>query len=167
MRSEPNKVARFKPHPLLEAIGPASARGSESPHGDGNAPLHRSKVHQIVHRLGHAERRHCHLEFDMRHSAMGTALLLTLLPLSALAQATPPPPAAASSVPAPAVREARAKMRAACATDVQKFCADVERGKGGLRECLRSHRAELSSECLSARASLRTLQAADRAQAKN
>jgi len=103
----------------------------------------------------------------MRHSATGAALLLTLLPFSALAQATPPPPAAAPSMPAPALKEARAKMRSACASDLQKFCAGVERGNGGLRECLRSHRAELSGECLSARASLRTLRAAERARDKN
>jgi hypothetical protein len=99
----------------------------------------------------------------MRHSAIGAALLLTLIPLAALAQVTPPPPAAAPHMPAPAVKEARAKMRTACASDLQKFCAGVERGNGALRECLRSHRPELSSECLSARASLRTLRAAERA----
>jgi hypothetical protein len=58
-------------------------------------------------------------------------------------------------------------MRAACASDVQKFCAGVERGNGGLRECLSSHRAELSSDCVAARASLRNLRAAVKAKDKS
>jgi hypothetical protein len=98
----------------------------------------------------------------MRHARIGAALLLALFPLGALAQSAPPPPAASAApaaVPSPALKEARAKMRAACAADVQKFCPGVERGKGGLRGCLREHRTELSSECMSARAALRAVRA--------
>lgn len=122
----------------------------------------------LVARLGRAERRHETLENDMRHAGIGAAFLLTLLPLGALAQSTTPPsaPATQAAVPAPAIKQARAKMRAACAVDVQKFCADVERGKGALRGCLRSHRSELSAECKSARMDLRAVGAAERAKEK-
>ena len=47
--------------------------------------------------------------------------------------------------------EARASFRAACASDIQKFCADVERGKG-MRACLRSNAAQLSDDCKAAAA---------------
>ena len=104
----------------------------------------------------------------MRHAGIGATLLLTLLPLGALAQSTTPPPAPATqaAVPPPAIKQARAKMRAACAADVQKFCADVERGKGALRGCLRSHRTELSTACSSARMDLRAVRAAERGKEK-
>ncbi len=48
--------------------------------------------------------------------------------------------------------EARAKVRAACAADLQKFCANVERGKGAMRACLEEHQTNLSAECTAARA---------------
>jgi len=106
-------------------------------------------------------------ESDMRHSAIGAVFLLALFSPGALAQSTTAPPTAAPNMPTATVQEARAKMRAACASDVQKFCAGVERGNGGLRECLRSHRAELSSDCVAARASLRSLRAAAKAKDKS
>ena len=59
----------------------------------------------------------------------------------------------------PAMKQARAKRRAACAADVQKFCGDIEPGKGGRQRCLRSHRAEISPECKSARQELRVIRA--------
>jgi hypothetical protein len=40
----------------------------------------------------------------------------------------------------------------ACGDDVQKFCANVEKGKGQMRACLDSHAAELSDACKTARA---------------
>jgi len=46
--------------------------------------------------------------------------------------------------------EAREKIRTACAADVQKFCANVERGRDGIRECLQAHAAELSDGCKAA-----------------
>ena len=46
--------------------------------------------------------------------------------------------------------EAREKTRTACAQDVQKFCANVERGREGTRECLQAHAAELSDSCKAA-----------------
>ena len=107
----------------------------------------------------------------MRHSAMGALLVLTLFspaaPAQNLAQNTAAPPATAPGMPSPSLKEARAKMRAACAADVQKFCAGVERGNGALRQCLRAHRAELSSDCVSARAGLRSLRAAEKAKDKS
>jgi hypothetical protein len=102
----------------------------------------------------------------MRHSAMGAVLLLTLFCPAALAQNAVAPPTAAPGAPSPSLKLARGKMHAACAADLEKFCAGVERGNGALRECLRAHRAELSSDCISARAGLRSLRAAEKAKEK-
>jgi hypothetical protein len=55
--------------------------------------------------------------------------------------------------------ESREKMRAACATDVQKFCAGAEQAKGAVRTCLESNAAQLSEPCKAAR----TERAAERA----
>src|SRR5262249_47633305 len=106
-------------------------------------------------------------ESHMRHSATGAVLLLSLLSPGALAQSPTAPPVAAPNMPTATVQAARASMRAACAGDVQKFCAGAERGNGGLRDCLRSHRAELSSDCNAARASLRSLRSAAKAKDKD
>lgn len=35
----------------------------------------------------------------------------------------------------------------ACSGDIQKFCADVEHGKGKIRECLARRAAELTPGC--------------------
>lgn len=35
----------------------------------------------------------------------------------------------------------------ACSADIQKFCADVEHGKGKIRECLKQHIADLAGPC--------------------
>jgi multidrug efflux system membrane fusion protein len=48
----------------------------------------------------------------------------------------------------PAVSERRGKLRTACAADIQKFCAGVERG--GIRECLKANAAQLSDGCKAA-----------------
>ena len=63
----------------------------------------------------------------MHLKVYGAALALCVLPMTALAQ---------SAVPEQATQETRAKFRAACAADVQKFCANVERAKGAMRVCL-------------------------------
>jgi len=73
------------------------------------------------------------------------ALVLLLLPAAALAQ-TPAAPAS------PLVTEARGKVRVACAADVQKYCPNIERGKGERRACLQAHETELSDSCRTARA---------------
>lgn len=82
----------------------------------------------------------------MRHKACGAVLLLALLPAAVMAQSTTPP------ADSPERAEARAKVRAACAADVQKFCAGIERGKGAMRACLEEHATSLSTECSAARA---------------
>jgi hypothetical protein len=84
------------------------------------------------------------------------ALPLVALPLVALAQ-TAAPPAPAPAAPSPALKEARMKMRAACAEDMQKFCANVQPGNGARQSCLREHRAELSPACRAARSELRVI----------
>ena len=37
--------------------------------------------------------------------------------------------------------------KAACAGDIQKFCANVPQGGGAIAKCLRGHKAELSPDC--------------------
>jgi hypothetical protein len=39
------------------------------------------------------------------------------------------------------------KRWAACAADLEKFCANIEHGKGKKRECLSQHQSELSDGC--------------------
>ena len=94
---------------------------------------------------------------------MGAALLMMILPFGVLAQSAPPPtPPSASPAPkarSPAMKQARAKRRAACSADLQKFCGEIEPGKGGRQKCLRSHRAEISPECKAARQELRVIRA--------
>jgi hypothetical protein len=80
-----------------------------------------------------------------------TALLLLLLPAEAIAQG-PATPAAPGTPPSAEVKEMRQKMRAACSADVQKFCGQIERGKGMLRACLEQHQNDLSETCRAARA---------------
>jgi hypothetical protein len=36
-----------------------------------------------------------------------------------------------------------------CHDDVQKFCADVKPGQGGVAKCLKKHRSDLSESCKS------------------
>ena len=77
----------------------------------------------------------------LRSWIFAAALALGTLSVSALAQEA-----------APGAAEARAKVRSACAADAEKFCAGVERGKGGgMRACLEAHAAQLSAECKAAR----------------
>ena len=79
----------------------------------------------------------------MRLEAYGVAFALALVPVTAFAQSAPTQTAAP---------EAREKVRAACAVDVQKFCANVERAKGAMRGCLEAHETQLSDSCRTARA---------------
>jgi hypothetical protein len=65
---------------------------------------------------------------------------MCLMPLMVLAQTTEPPKAG------------KGELRAACSADIQKFCANTERGKGQTRGCLESHTAELADACKAAMA---------------
>jgi len=101
---------------------------------------------------------------SMNFRTVGIALALSVLSFAAVAQSTTPQnsDAAASSDRA----EAREKYRAACADDVQKFCANVERAKGAIRSCLETNASQLSDSCKTARAD-RAAARAERAAAGN
>ena len=92
----------------------------------------------------------------MNHKTLGAALLLTLLPAVAVAQSASPPAAS------PEQTEARQKVRAACAADIQKLCANIERAKGATRACLEQNQANLSAECSTARAERAALRAKEK-----
>lgn len=93
----------------------------------------------------------------MQSKIRSAALLMVLLPAAALAQSAPPPTA-----DSPERAAARAKMRAACAGDIQKFCAGIERGKGLMRACLETHQKDLSPDCQAARAERAALRAKEK-----
>ena len=54
---------------------------------------------------------------------------------------------AAFSFTALAAAPADADPRKACQADVERFCKDVPRGRGGIMKCLKQHESELSAEC--------------------
>ena len=91
----------------------------------------------------------------MRRKFLATACMLAVLPAAAFAQ---------SAQPSPEMAEARDKVRAACAADVQKFCANVERGtgKGEMRACMKTNEAQLSDACKAARAERSALRAKEK-----
>jgi hypothetical protein len=89
----------------------------------------------------------------MQLKSYGLALALAVLPLTTLAQNAAAPKA---------TPEEREKMRAACATDVQKFCANIERAKGAMRTCLEAHQTQLSDSCRDARAERAAARAKDK-----
>lgn len=66
------------------------------------------------------------------------AAALILAPLSALA---------AEDATGAAAGQGGAKRWAACSTEIQKFCANIEHGKGKIRSCLEGHTADLSDGC--------------------
>jgi multidrug efflux system membrane fusion protein len=72
---------------------------------------------------------------------------------SQVAVSKPQEPSQSQESAAPAKAPARPDVRTACATDVQKLCANAERGKEGARKCLQEHAAELSDGCKAAIAS--------------
>lgn len=43
--------------------------------------------------------------------------------------------------------EMKGNAHANCVKDIEKFCNDVEPGQGRMRDCLKSHKAEISAEC--------------------
>ena len=89
----------------------------------------------------------------MHMKTIGIALALALLPMTAVAQ---------SAAPQAAAPEAREKVRAACAADVQKFCANIERAKGAMRACLEAHDSQVSAGCKAARAERAAARAKDK-----
>ena len=46
--------------------------------------------------------------------------------------------------------EAWKNVRANCKEETGKFCADVEKGQGGMKACLESHMSELGQACADA-----------------
>ena len=98
----------------------------------------------------------------MHLKTYAAALMLTLLPATAFAQSATPGAPSQTATP-----EAREKVRAACATDVEKFCANVERAKGAMRGCLETHETQLSDGCKAARTERATERAAAKAKEKS
>jgi hypothetical protein len=72
-----------------------------------------------------------------KHAAIQAALALAFLSVSTFG-------ALAEDAAAPA---GPGKRFAACATEIGKFCANVEKGKGLMRKCLDEHTADLSDGC--------------------
>jgi cysteine rich repeat protein len=62
-------------------------------------------------------------------------------PASAPPSSTPSPPAQMPS------QQAVADARAACATDIQYFCAGVQPGGGRIIACLKQHKDQVSDGC--------------------
>jgi len=100
----------------------------------------------------------------MRNFAIAIALLLSLTPQLAQAQA----PAGIPQKPSvgaddglgrpranPEIRAARKAMRQACLEDVRTLCAGSEPGGGKIMMCLRSHKDEVSQGCKAATQHLR------------
>lgn len=101
----------------------------------------------------------------MHRPILAAAVALAVVPLGALAQSTAPKaPAAAPAATAPSAdaQEGRTRVRTACAADIQKFCANIERAKGAMRSCLEAHENDLTATCKAARAQ----RAAERAKSK-
>ncbi|MGO9173322.1 MAG: cysteine rich repeat-containing protein [Rhodomicrobium sp.] len=46
--------------------------------------------------------------------------------------------------------EARKVMRMNCKAEAEKFCANIEKGQGGMAKCLESHASELGQACADA-----------------
>jgi len=92
----------------------------------------------------------------MRSSILAAAIVVFAISGAALAQEK-------DGAAADDAAQARAKVRAACAADAEKFCPGIERGKGGgMRACFAEHEAELSAECKAARAERGALRAKER-----
>lgn len=87
--------------------------------------------------------------------AFGIAFTLVLLPATAFAQGATPQ--TQTQLP-----EARTKVRDACAAEIQKFCANIERAKGAMRGCLEANAAQLSDGCRAARAEREAARARDK-----
>ena len=101
----------------------------------------------------------------MRNAIYLAGLALIVTPMAALAQSagqSPMPADTPAAVTSEARAEAREKMRAACAADVHKFCANIERAKGAMRTCLEANQQQLSDTCKAARAERSALRAREK-----
>ena len=89
----------------------------------------------------------------LRSTLAIAALCLTSAAAFAQAPAATPPPTNAPATPESMSPEA-AKRWEACKADVAKFCATeaAAKVKGEVGKCLKSHTAELSAGCVTARA---------------
>jgi hypothetical protein len=67
---------------------------------------------------------------------------LMLMCIAALARS-----ALADEPPAPPTQPQGGELRAACAADVKKLCADVTPGGGRIIQCLKEHKDEVSDGC--------------------
>jgi hypothetical protein len=57
-------------------------------------------------------------------------------------------PATPATPAAPAKQEMKKEKKdGPCKADKEKFCADVKKGKGRIKECLKAHENELSPAC--------------------
>ena len=91
--------------------------------------------------------------------SVGIITALAVLHGAAWAETTPAPATPQVGTTAPGGADAgmpgsprgagrrRAPRQSACAADIAKFCASVERGQGRYRECLTQHLEELSPAC--------------------
>jgi hypothetical protein len=89
-------------------------------------------------------------------------LVLNVPAIAQTAQNECPHPSARTTPPSAAVLAARQAERQVCAADMGRLCADVPRGCGRPMQCLRSHRAALSSGCANAMAQLQSARAQSR-----
>jgi hypothetical protein len=98
----------------------------------------------------------------MHRPILAAVAALAILSLAALAQSTTPQSPTAAA-PSGDQQDGRGKTRTACAADIQKFCANIERAKGAMRSCLEAHENDLTASCKAARAE----RAAERAKTKS
>jgi len=68
-------------------------------------------------------------------------------------------PHASTRTKSPQLMAARRAEHQACAADLATYCADVPKGCGRPKQCLKEHEAQLSAACKSAWQNLRALRA--------
>lgn len=74
---------------------------------------------------------------------VATVAFIAIATLSAKAEDAAPAP----KPPAPATGTTPGHRWAACAPEIEKYCANIERGPGRMRTCLEGHVSELSDAC--------------------
>ncbi len=81
------------------------------------------------------------------HAALADDLLPS--PPGAPPQSASPPPSTPSPSPPAQMpsQQGVAEARAACATDIQNFCAGVQPGGGRIIACLKQHKDQVSDGC--------------------